>query len=231
MQANEALKFNLVGGNGCAGCQERIRVAQSLKYLKGKIIIDSKRTARDFSRISPNVMKFYKEYIRNSQNPRILDWGAGKLRHARFLSSKGYVVTVWDPNFLEEYQQLKDPRIRLYNPHENGQFSHILCIYVLNVLCCQAMRRQVIQDIKKNTSVNGKILIEVRGKYAMESNKTKIPYKGGYLMRYGKGIRTFQKGFTKQELIMLCMECNLEVEKIYEANLKRAIAIVFSKGR
>jgi len=134
----------------------------------------------------------------------VLDYGAGRLRHAYFLSDKGFDVTVLDtPKQAKRIAYAET----VFSWHTNDHpvppnaFDAILLTFVLNVVDDKSVREAIIEECALAVGGCGDIYIEVRTPQSVEQAKHKTPYKDGYLI--GKHKLTFQKGFTEEGLVAL----------------------------
>lgn len=118
----------------------------------------------------------------------ILDYGSGHGSVKRGLGPMGFNITNYDPNFAPQR-----PR---------GQFDVVLLVYVLNVVNA-VNRHTILADITKVlTKPNAMVFVAVRS----DGEISKVA-KTGRWTRSGDGwitgSGTFQKGFSKTELISI----------------------------
>lgn len=141
---------------------------------------------------------------RTDKTARVLDYGTGKLRNAKFLKTKGLNVSVLDTDFqiqraskedLGEYENIYT--IETYEPLET--YDSVLCSFVLNVIPTVEEREEVLENIYQSLKEDGDLYLEVRGKSGILKNKFKEPYNDGYII--GKNeIKTFQKPYEREEV-------------------------------
>lgn len=134
----------------------------------------------------------------------ILDYGAGRLRNAKYLIKLGYKVSILDTETQLETIAKEDKLLfdNIYSTNDSlpkNHFDIILCSYVLNVIPDYQDRVTALKNIEKALSYYGICILEVRGEKALNTTKTKEEYKDGYLVGRGK-IRTFQKPYPMLEL-------------------------------
>ena len=79
----------------------------------------------------------------------------------------------------------------------NREYTGVINNAVLNVLP-RKQRIEAVRGIAKSLAVNGKAVVMARGRGFLKSLKNPRPYEDGVITQ---GKETFQKGFTKQELI------------------------------
>lgn len=141
---------------------------------------------------------------RTEKTAKILDYGSGRLRNAKYLRSKGLNVSVIDTDFqiqratsedLTEYENVYT--VETYEPSEN--FDSVLCSFVLNVIPTSQEREGVLNNIYDSLKEEGQLFLEVRGHNGILKNKFKEPYNDGYVI--GKNeVKTFQKPYEREEL-------------------------------
>ena len=182
-------------------------------------IIKSEKTA-----IVTGVSKSTEYILNNIDNSKvkILDYGAGKLRNAKCLKEKGYNISVLDTAIQVDSWKSEDKKLfNIYKAHEvdiiKDKFDIITCSYVLNVISDIKERESVLLNIKNLLNQNGLLLIDVRGTNSLSGTKSKEPFNDGYIV--GKGsIRTFQKEYSKQEIISLLESFGFEIINIKKNN-------------
>lgn len=139
------------------------------------------------------VCKSVKKYATQiKKSDRVLDYGAGHRRNTKFLISEGKNVTPYDtPKQMAKWG---------YTPELVGAYDWVFCSFVLNVLT-YVERVSLLDDIKKHMKKNAKLVVEVRTMKEIEQHtKYRELFADGYLVGKGKA-KTFQKGFTREELI------------------------------
>lgn len=144
----------------------------------------------------------------------ILDYGAGKLRNAKYLNSKGLCVDVldtpiqtskWSYGDFYEVGFIYDDAKKI-----TKTYDAILCSFVLNVLPDRKERLSVLNNIKNLLDESGVAVVETRSGDTISSSKTAQPYKDGFLMGRGK-IKTFQKSIDVNELVEMSMDAGFKV--------------------
>lgn len=155
--------------------------------------------------ISNGVAGSVKDFLPYIEEP-ILDYGAGKLRNAKFLVEEGYKVSVLD--VAKQVAKWSNEEKGLFEEvFEDGlllrdYFRTITLTFVLNVIPHQEIREFVLQDIHNALLPGGRILLEVRREKGILNSKNIESYKDGYILGSGK-VKTFQKPFQKDELTEL----------------------------
>ena len=164
----------------------------------------------------------------NTSYKDVLDYGAGKLRNAKHLNSKGFCVDVLDTplqaskwgyeDFFEVGFIYDDVRkiTKTYNA--------ILCSFVLNVIPNREDRVSILMNIKKLLKDTGIAVIETRSGKDIANSKTAQAYRDGYLMGNGK-VKTFQRAINKAELIEMSKEAGLKVIDGYDSSDSSIIAV------
>ena len=164
----------------------------------------------------------------NTSYKDVLDYGAGKLRNAKHLNSKGFCVDVLDTplqaskwgyeDFFEVGFIYDDVRkiTKTYNA--------ILCSFVLNVIPNREDRVSILMNIKKLLKDTGIAVIETRSGKDIANSKTAQAYRDGYLMGNGK-VKTFQRAINKAELIEMSKEAGLKVVGGYDSSDSSIIAV------
>lgn len=152
----------------------------------------------------------------------ILDYGAGKLRNSIYLHNNGFNVSVLDTKIqINSWENDIKQLFCVYSADNvdiiDNKFDIILCSYVLNVVSSIEERIVIIENIKNLLKENGLILIDVRGKNSLKDTKYKIPYKDGYIIG-NNSIKTFQKEYSKEDLMFFLEDLNLEIISIVQNN-------------
>jgi hypothetical protein len=130
--------------------------------------------------------KVKSKHFKGVPDSDILDYGAGLGRASEEMGfdsfepfpKGGFAPTYTDPSQIEQ------------------EYKGVISNAVLNVLPRQ-QRVEAVRGIGKSLAVNGKAVIMVRGRGFLKSLVNPTPYEDGVIT----GKDTFQKGFTKQELI------------------------------
>lgn len=149
--------------------------------------------------ISNGVAQSVKNFIDKTVDP-VLDYGAGKLRNAKYLVEQGFNVSVLDipEQVIKWSEEDKSIFTNIYTERPtNTQFRTIFNTFVLNVVPNEDMRKEILSNIHSLLAPNGKVVIEVRRDKGIMSSKHIEEYNDGYLLGSGT-VRTFQKPFTKE---------------------------------
>lgn len=128
----------------------------------------------------------------------ILDYGAGKLRNAKYLIEKGFNVSVLDipEQVIKWSEEDKSLFSNVYTEiPKDIQFKTIFNTFVLNVVPSENMRKEILSNIHSLLTFDGKVVIEVRRDKGIMSSKHIEDYNDGYILGNGN-VRTFQKPFT-----------------------------------
>jgi len=138
----------------------------------------------------PNTIATYKKVVdkhfKNVKGSDILDYGAGlgvATREFGLDSFEPYAKKGFEPKYTDPSQITK-------------KYKGIIANAVLNVLPL-TQRTEAVKNIGNLLAVGGKAVIMARSKSTVESVKNPQPYEDGHITTKG----TFQKGFTKKELI------------------------------
>ena len=157
---------------------------------------------------------------RTTSQSKILDYGCGKLRNAKYLLNEGFKTSVLDTqkqldslseNDLDLFENVfsaEDLKIEIA-----GKYDAILCAFVLNVIPDESIRVDILNNIYSLLNDNGTFYLEVRGTAFIKQAKHKIEFNDGYLLGNGK-TKTFQKGFTKESLTDLINKSRLNLIEI-----------------
>jgi len=152
----------------------------------------------------------------------ILDYGCGKLRNSNFLKGKGFNVFVFD--LPSQLSKLDTSEFTVVGTITENTFDAVLCSFVLNVVE-QDTRKQILSNIHKTLVAGGLAFIEVRKTITAKHMEA---YKDGFLV--GKNtVKTFQKVFTKNEIVALLEGLNFTVEQVEQK--PHAISVVVRKSR
>lgn len=144
----------------------------------------------------------------------VLDYGAGKLRNAKHLNSKGFCVDVLDTPLQTSkwgYEDFFEVGF-IYDDVSKitKTYDAILCSFVLNVIPDRDDRVSILKNIKKLLKDAGIAVIETRSGKDIANSKTAQAYRDGYLMGTGK-VKTFQKSINNAELIEMSKEAGLNI--------------------
>ena len=116
-----------------------------------------------------------------------LDYGSGRGEGAKLIKADTYEPYVKsNPNYDDAK---KIP---------SASYNKVTSLNVLNVLPPEA-RNEAVKNIGRILTVNGEAIVSTRGVKDVESAKTKVKARDGYIIGKGDDAR-FQKGFTTQEL-------------------------------
>lgn len=153
--------------------------------------------------ITNGVSKSVKENMELIESP-ILDYGAGKLRNAKYLVEKGHCVSVLDiPAQISKWSEEDKGRFtRVYPSGEKIEHTYktILLTFVLNVIPSLEDRKSVLKEIDSLLDNKGTFIVEVRREKGILNSKNIENYEDGYIVGKGK-VRTFQKPYTKEEFV------------------------------
>lgn len=158
--------------------------------------------------ITNGVSKSVKENMEMIKSP-ILDYGAGKLRNARYLVEQGYCVSVLDiPAQISKWSE--EDKGRFTEVYLSGQkiertYKTILLTFVLNVIPSLEDRKSVLKEIDSLLDNEGTFIVEVRREKGILNSKNIENYEDGYVVGKGK-VRTFQKPYTKEEFVNFISE-------------------------
>lgn len=179
-------------------------------------IITPEKTA-----IVTGVSKSAKILLKDNDLPlEILDYGCGKLRNSKFLLNEGFEVSILDT--FKQLSSLSEMDLVLFkniyrledlNLNYIKRYKAILCSFVLNVIPNETDRLIALNNIYTILNNNGTLYLEVRGKRFLKNAKSKIEYNDGYVLGAGK-IKTFQKGFNKDDLYELINKTSFKIDKI-----------------
>lgn len=151
------------------------------------------------------------------KNAKVLDYGSGRFRNAKYLKMQGFDVSVLDTDFqlqratneeLVDYDNVFT--VENYEPSES--FDSVLCSFVLNVIPEREDRDTALGNIFHSLKEDGTLFLEVRGHNGIQKNKFKEAYNDGYVV--GKNeVKTFQKPFRKEDVKDLLKE-RFEVSEV-----------------
>ncbi|MFJ8531156.1 hypothetical protein [Bacillus sp. NPDC094106] len=171
----------------------------------------------------------------NYMNHNVLDYGAGRLRNAKFLRDEGFIVDIldtpkqvfhWSPEEMSSFHGVWQS-IYLYDLKISHRFSRILCSFVLNVIPKEHERIEVLSNINLLLENEGIAYIEVRREKSIMKAKTIESFSDGFVL--GKGnVRTFQKPFSKESFEALLKKSNLKIKKLI--NYPDSIVAICEKG-
>ena len=185
------------------------------------------RICSENTAINSGVAKSVKDFTNLDfikKDGQVLDYGAGKLRNAKYLLDKGFSVSI-----LETEEQIRRLKARygedIFKPYE-GVFSpqrlpsSIICAFVLCVLQGKIDRLNMVQNIYNLLEEDGVAIIETRTEKCILNAKFIEPYKDGYLIGKNK-VKTFQKPYTEDELKNLFVENGFEIiqSKVYSSSI------------
>jgi hypothetical protein len=154
-------------------------------------VINPQKTQR------PNTVSSYNkayDILGIQEGDEVLDYGAGMGLGAEAGRLRGANVTTFEPLPRENFKPT------YLNPEEIPAESanKVVNMNVLNVLPPE-LRDQAVLGIGKSLKPGGSAIINVRPKTDVDSAKNKIKSEDGWIVGTGEE-RTFQKGFTQQEL-------------------------------
>jgi len=196
------------------------------------------RICSENTAINSGVAKSVKDFTNLDfikKDGQVLDYGAGKLRNAKYLLDKGFSVSI-----LETEEQIRRLKARygedIFKPYEgvfspqrlpSSKYSLIICAFVLCVLQGKIDRLNMVQNIYNLLEEDGVAIIETRTEKCILNAKFIEPYKDGYLIGKNK-VKTFQKPYTEDELKNLFVENGIEIiqSKVYSSS----IILIVKKG-
>jgi hypothetical protein len=196
------------------------------------------RICSENTAINSGVAKSVKDFTNLDfikKDGQVLDYGAGKLRNAKYLLDKGFSVSI-----LETEEQIRRLKARygedIFKPYEgvfspqrlpSSKYSLIICAFVLCVLQGKIDRLNMVQNIYNLLEEDGVAIIETRTEKCILNAKFIEPYKDGYLIGKNK-VKTFQKPYTEDELKNLFVENGFEIiqSKVYSSS----IILIVKKG-
>lgn len=196
------------------------------------------RVCSENTAINSGIAKSVKEFINADfikKDGEVLDYGAGKLRNAKYLVENGFSVSILETE--EQLRRLKEkygeeifkPYKGVFTPQclPNSKFSLIICSFVLCVLQNDIDRFNVVQNIYNLLEEDGVVIIEARTEKCILNAKYIEPYLDGYLI--GKNeIKTFQKPYTEEELRDMFVRRGFEV--IHSKTYRGSVIVVARKG-
>lgn len=173
--------------------------------------------------ISNGVSLSCKEIIRDLNGSgdssfSILDYGCGKLRNSRYIIENNYTVDIIETEKqLNNIQTLiNELKIMSFFNTKNipihNKYDIILSSFVLNVIPDIETRTDILKNIYKMMDDKSYLYIEVRNTSFIKNLKTKTPYNDGFITGRGS-IKTFQKGYTKEEFILILESMNFNIVK------------------
>lgn len=163
----------------------------------------------------------------------ILDYGCGRLRNSRHIIENGYKVDVLDTE--KQLQNIKKSlsELNITNFYAIDSlpkdicYTHILLSFVLNVIPNHSDRVKLISKVRDIMNPTSILYLEVRNRSFINSLKTKKVFNDGFVVGKGK-IKTFQKGYTSEEIINFCETNQLNV--IYKKNTSGSIFLKLQKA-
>lgn len=168
------------------------------------------------------------EEMENTSYKDVLDYGAGKLRNAKYLNSKGFCVDVLDtPLQTSKWGYGDFFEVGFVYDDVNKitkTYDAVLCSFVLNVVPDRDDRVSILKDIKRLLKDTGVAIIETRSDKDIANSKTAQVYRDGYLMGNGK-VKTFQRAINKAELIEMSKEAGLRVVDGYDSSDSSIVAL------
>jgi hypothetical protein len=116
-----------------------------------------------------------------------LDYGSGRGEGAKLIKADTYEPYVKSKPNYDDAKKIP-----------SASYNKVTSLNVLNVLPPEA-RNEAVKNIGRILTVNGEAIVSTRGVKDVESAKTKVKARDGYIIGKGDDAR-FQKGFTTQEL-------------------------------
>lgn len=195
-------------------------------YMKGVIIflIKPENTAirnghsKSASWISENV---------SNLSDTVFDVGFGWGRNTEYLRSKGFqrIYGIETPTQLERKAEMRHLFDGVSSEFPAFPAQVILNSFVLNVIPDRVERSDLLHKMYNALSPQGLLIIEVRGVHGIAKAKTKTPYLDGFLMGV-QTVKTFQKGYTMEELISFVSDYGTLVETFKTSD---SVAVVIRK--
>lgn len=160
-------------------------------------------------------VKKYEKLI--GKDAEVLDYGAGKLRNSIYLKNKAKIHIVETPTQIKRLtdkngQEIFEGFYGVYDTENlpEQEFDIILCTFVLCVIADEQQRDELLKYINTHLKQDGYLIFETRGLKDILGAKTKEPYGKGFLMGSGN-IKTFQRGYSEEELDQLFKEFNFKI--------------------
>lgn len=185
--------------------------------------------------ISKSTKLILDNYKKEKHNISLLDYGCGKLRNAKKLVDNKFKVSVLD--IPQQLRKIKKEDLDLFEDIFSREsrtkisiirkYDVILCSFVLNVIPQEDERIKVLENINEFLLDNGEAYIEVRGKNSIKGAINIEKYMDGYILGKGK-VKTFQKPFSKDEIISLINKSKLKIKSTIVTG--ESIIIICQKG-
>lgn len=151
--------------------------------------------------ISNGVATSVKKFLDTLNSP-VLDYGAGKLRNAKYLAKMGFEVSVLDTTLQVNKWSNEDKSLfkEVFTDKlpETNTYNTIFVTFVLNVVPDIEVRKSILHTVHNALTEEGTVIVEVRRNRGIMQSKTLTPYNDGFLLG-GSKVKTFQKPFTEEE--------------------------------
>lgn len=200
-----------------------------MHYTLNNIVIKSENTAKSSKQKNQIIV----DYIsRMKFCDSILDYGCGKCRYTRLLSSKANDIYLLDSQiqikrkqiiegqytsvleYANEFANVSVISVETFQCLNNRSFDFILCTNVLSAVPYIEERKRILINIKRLLSKSGIALISVqyRNSYfkTYVENKENFPYEDGWIIKKGNSY-SFYGMIYPDALYSLCKEVGLKV--------------------
>ncbi len=204
------------------------------EYLLDKTREDYNLIAEDFSRTRNRIweeLRFLSKYTNNYE--RILDLGCGNGRLYELFKEKTVdYYGIDNSKKLIEIAQKRYPQFKfqvadaLNLPFSADFFDKVFCVAVLHHIPSKELRLKVLRDINRVLKPNGLLVLTVwnlgflrRLTILLENiilkifHRTKLDF-GDTLVPWGKKLKRYVHGFSKNELKKLVGEAGFKVKEI-----------------
>lgn len=134
----------------------------------------------------------------------ILDVGCGRGRDVEFLNKRGFSCNGYDPVYRPT-PSLKE--------HAQHNYDWALCAFVINVLP-KAQREQLVKDLFDTLPPHGNAFVAARSALEIERARKAnwLQHEDGYIT----ASKTFQRGFTPDELCRIMRRAGFEQAVIHQ---------------
>lgn len=205
-----------------------------MHYQIDKYLIKSENAALSTKQKNKIILSYIEQL---PDNIVALDYGCGKCRYSKQLSSKTTKLVLIDSNIqISRTQRIYDrelsvleyasrflPNTLVYSVEEydfnKEKFDFILCANVLSAIPFIDERKRVLSNIKQLLKPTGRALITVQysnsyfNTYGVKEGNVK--YEDGWIIKRGNSFSFYGIVFP-DKLMTLCEEVGLRIEKIYK---------------